>query len=183
MKLYYRKTISVIKTLWLSCLLAIAPLTFAEEYLSQQDFLAQTFDTRMPEVSMVWLKAEQKAVAQDIFGHPYRGLRIRYWLDETRSAWILEEIGKEKPIRFGVVVAGGKIERLAVLAFNESRGWEIRHDFFTEQFSGLALTAEHKLSDHVDGITGATLSVRASTAVARWALYLDQLVRTPADGQ
>ncbi|MCA6062666.1 FMN-binding protein [Thalassolituus marinus] len=173
----------MIKTLWLSCLLAIAPLTFAEEYLSQQDFLAQTFDTRIPEVSMVWLKAEQKAVAQDIFGHPYRGLRIRYWLDETRSAWILEEIGKEKPIRFGVVVAGGKIERLAVLAFNESRGWEIRHDFFTEQFSGLALTAEHKLSDHVDGITGATLSVRASTAVARWALYLDQLVRTAADGQ
>ena len=64
-----------------------------------------------------------------------------------------------------------------VLAFRESRGWEIRYPFFTEQFSGLTLADDGYLSGPVDGITGATLSVRATEKVARLALWLDAQVR------
>ena len=49
--------------------------------------------------------------------------------------------------------------------------------FFTEQFSGLTLADDGYLSAPVDGITGATLSVRATEKVARLALWLDAQVR------
>ena len=58
------------------------------------------------------------------------------------------------------------------MAFRESRGWEIRHDFFTAQYRGLGLAADGALSREVDGITGATLSVRAVNRAARLALWL-----------
>ena len=76
-----------------------------------------------------------------------------------------------------MVVAGERIERVEVLAFRESRGWEIRYPFFTDQFSGLTLAEDGYLSEHIDGITGATLSVRAVERVARLALWLDAQVR------
>ena len=69
------------------------------------------------------------------------------------------------------------IERLRVLAFRESRGWEVRYPFFTDQFKGVGLTDGHALDKAIDGISGATLSVRALEKLARLALYLhDQAV-------
>ena len=84
----------------------------------------------------------------------------------------MEEIGKERPITIGVVVVDDTIQSVSVLAFLESRGWEVRYPFFTDQFSGARLDETQQLSSHIDGITGATLSVRAVTNVARLALYL-----------
>jgi hypothetical protein len=63
-----------------------------------------------------------------------------------------------------------------VLAFRESRGWEIRYPFFTDQFSGLTLAPDGYLSKPIDGITGATLSVRAVERVTRLALWLNAQV-------
>ena len=98
--------------------------------------------------------------------------RIRYWDDGTRSAWILEEIGKVKPITTGYVVNSGKIERVAVLIYRESRGWEVRHKFFTDQFIGATVDGDYRLDRNIDGISGATLSVDALTRLGRLALYL-----------
>ncbi len=50
----------------------------------------------------------------------------------------------------------------------------LRYPFFTEQFRGTLLTAENQLNRHIDGITGATLSVRALKKLARLSLYLHQ---------
>jgi len=103
-------------------------------------------------------------------------LRVRYWYKGERSAWILEEIGKEEPITAGIVIDKGKIERVEVLIFRESRGWEVRHDFFTEQFEGAKLRKDGELNRAIDNITGATLSVRALTKLARLALYFHNQV-------
>lgn len=130
---------------------------------------------------MLWLKDEIKTDSTEILGHPYPGLRIRYWLQEPRSAWILEEIGKEKPITVGLVVNGGKLEKVRILAFRESRGWEVRHPFFTRQFDGVGLTADQQLDHDIDGISGATLSVRALEKLARLALYFDRRIHTQHD--
>jgi hypothetical protein len=59
-----------------------------------------------------------------------------------------------------------------VLIFRESRGWEVRHDFFTDQFKGVTLNDDRELDLPIDNISGATLSVRALTRLARLALYL-----------
>lgn len=144
----------------------------AEDYLSKEEFLASTFGQQAPKPKTLWLKKEHKEQAMSILGHPYKGMRVRYWAEGEQSSWILEEIGKERPIKIGVAINAGKISRVDILAFRESRGWEVRYPFFTEQFEGVSLKPDQYLDRNIDGITGATLSVRAVTNVARLALYL-----------
>lgn len=121
---------------------------------------------------MLWLTTPVKARIERILGHPYGGLRVRYWQQGGRTAWVLDEIGKEEPITFGVVVEQGRVQGIEVLVYRESRGWEVRHAFFRKQFEGARLGAEDQLDRRVDGITGATLSVNAMRKVARVALVL-----------
>lgn len=161
------------RVLWLALLMCCAvPQAAAEEYLSQPDFLTLAFGTATPEVKTLWLQGDIKQAASEILGHPYKGLRIRYWQLEQKRAWIMEEIGKERPIRIGVITNGDRINDVHILAFEESRGWEVRNRFFTEQFVGAGLDPQRQLDRHIDGITGATLSVRAVSNTARLVLYL-----------
>lgn len=144
----------------------------AEIYEAPEAFLAKVFDGGVPQPSTLWLNAEQKQQIRALLGHDLAALRIRYWGHDQRTAWILEEIGKERPITTGIVVNNGEIERVQVLIFRESRGWEVRYPFFTEQFQGLELTGSGELSGRIDGISGATLSVSAVSRLAKVALYL-----------
>ena len=150
----------------------------AEDYMQRDEFLALVFPGAHPQMRSLWLTDEARGAAQEAVGLAPAGLRLRYWEDGGRTAWILEEIGKERPITIGIAVAGQRIERVQVLAFRESRGWEIRYPFFTEQFTGLGLDEDGYLSGDIDGITGATLSVRAVDRVARLALWLDSQVKS-----
>lgn len=143
----------------------------AVTYLSAGEFVGNSFP-EMPKPSMFWLTADHQAAAREILGHPYASLRLRYWRAGERSAWIMDEIGKERPITIGVVIESGVVERVAILEYREPRGGEVRHPFFLEQFDGLQLTPRRDLDGHIDGITGATLSVRAVTNISRYALYL-----------
>ena len=169
----------------ISLTLQAAESTTTGDYQTPQAFLEEVFGQPLPAVKTVWLSGELKQRVESILGHNYPALRLRYWMQGSRSAWILEEIGKEKPISVGLVIEGETIERVKVLAFRESRGWEIKYPFFTDQFHGVALTNGQQLSKPIDGITGATLSVRAVTRLARMALLLhaqitpDQLSRAP----
>jgi len=74
-----------------------------------------------------------------------------------------------------VVIQDGVLERIKVLIFRESRGWEVRYPFFTDQFKGAALNHDGALNKSIDGISGATLSVRALKKIATLALYLDSV--------
>jgi hypothetical protein len=151
---------------------------YGEEYLTRDDFLALAFDGQPASLNTLWLTQSTRDAARDSIGWLPPGLRMRYWECGGKTAWIMEEIGKVKPITLGVVVADGQVERVEVLAFRESRGWEIRYPFFTAQFAGIKLRDDGYLSDTIDGITGATLSVRAVEKVTRAALWLDARERT-----
>jgi len=145
-------------------------------YLEPEAFLSGIFDQATPEASRLLIKEELKKDIKQILGHRYKTFRIPYWQKDGRTVWILEEIGKELPITAGFVVADGKIEQFKVLIFRESRGWEVRNDFFTQQFYGAHLLPKQKLSHHIDNITGATMSVDAMKKLSRMALYLHQHV-------
>ena len=145
-------------------------------YQEPDAFIAEVFADKPPKAGVVWPDTELKAQIKDILGHDYKGLRIRYWKQQQRTAWVLDEIGKDKPITTGFVINNGRIERVRVLIFRESRGWEIRHAFFTDQFDNASLKDDTQLDRHIDNISGATLSVRAVTKLARVALLLDQVV-------
>ncbi len=141
-------------------------------YQERSAFLNDVFVQSPPPQQALWLTGDVQDEARNILGHNYPGLRIRYWHQQVRSAWILEEVGKEKPITVGLVVNDGTLELIRVLAFRESRGWEVRYPFFTEQFVGASIRDDRMLDRRIDGITGATLSVRAVKKLARLALYL-----------
>ena len=143
-------------------------------YQSTESFLEEAFDSDVPSPGVIWLRGDVKETTKAILGHAYPGSRVRYWCRDSRTAGILEEIGKTQPITVGLVVNEAGLESIHVLAFRESRGWEVRYPFFTDQFPGVRLTADYKLDRHIDGISGATLSVRALKKLSRLALYLHQ---------
>lgn len=145
-------------------------------YQTEKDFISQAFAGATPQVKKLWLTKEDKAVIADILQHSYSRMRVNYWQLGNETVWILDEIGKEKPITIGVHIKAQKISQLKVLTFRESRGDEVRHDFYAQQFINSQLQDSTQLSQHVDGITGATLSVRATTKIARLALWLDAKV-------
>lgn len=163
----------------LSVLLFVVTTTVSARgvYQTSEAFLNEVFTQQVPQSDVVWLKGEVRDQIKQILGHAYSGLRIRYWQQDKRSAWILEEIGKEEPITFGIVINDARVEQVKVLAYRESRGWEVRHPAFTQQFSDAKLE-NNELDRNIDGITGATLSVRAMTAVVTLALYLDEFIST-----
>lgn len=141
-------------------------------YQEPRAFVEEVFAGAPPRPNKLWIKGELKRQVKQVLGHDLGILRLRYWGEPGRTVWILEEIGKEKPITTGIVVRGQKIERVRVLIFRESRGWEVRYPFFTDQFKDIRLTPELGLDRPVDGISGATLSVRALKKLASVALLL-----------
>lgn len=143
-------------------------------YQTPLAFLEQAFNGKTPASSTVWITKDKKQVISDILQHPPAFIRVKYWQHGTKTAWIMNEIGKEKPITVGVVIEAGHITQLKVLTFRESRGWEVSRDFFTRQFNSTSITPNLKLDQTIDGISGATLSVRALKKIARITLYLEQ---------
>jgi hypothetical protein len=124
------------------------------------------------ESKVLWLDDELKQAIEVILAHRFNKMRLRYWLHNNATVWIMDEIGKESPITVAIHVKDNQIERTKVLIYRESRGDEVRHDFFTDQFKSAKLDDQYQLDKHIDGITGATLSVRALTKLSRIALLL-----------
>jgi hypothetical protein len=153
-----------------------APPVLAQTFQEPDAFLAETFSQNVPTPQILDITPEMRREIGRILRHSYRAQRLRYWGDGARTVWILEEIGRYRPITVGFVVSGGAIETIRVLIYRESHGWEVRHDFFTNQFKGLTLDEQSNLSGRIDGISGATLSVNALRNLARFALYLDRAV-------
>jgi len=155
-------------------LLTVTSLHAKGVYQTPEAFIQESFQGEPPAAKVIWLNKTIKKNMVDILSHPYRGLRLRYWGKNQRTAWILNEIGKEKPITIGVVVQAGRLQQVRILAFRESRGDEVRYPAFTDQFQGATLEKGGRLNKPIDGISGATLSVRAVEKITRIALLLHQ---------
>jgi len=152
--------------------LSASPAFPASVYETQPEFLDRAFSGSPPGPEMLWLSGERKSTVRQLLGHDYPALRVRYWCRDARSAWVLEEIGKDLPITVGIIIDKGTIRDLRVLVYRESRGGEVATPAFTDQFIDASLE-DHELNVPIDGISGATLSVRALTRLAEMALFLD----------
>jgi len=163
----------LLKAIWLVGFSSLPLLLHAATvYETQADFLGRAFSGSPPEPGVIWLSGEKKSTVHDLLGHDYPALRLRYWCQTPRSAWVLEELGKEQPITVGIIVENSYIKNLKVLTYRENRGGEVANAAFTDQFTRVSLDADTRLDTKIDGISGATLSVRALTRLANLALYL-----------
>lgn len=164
-----RRKILIVLLLTLSLPALVFP---ASVYETQVEFLSRAFNESPPEPGLLWLSGERKSVVRQLLGHDYAALRLRYWCQAGRSAWILDEIGKELPITVGVIVEKNYIRNLRVLTYRENRGGEVATPAFTDQFNQAELEENNQLDVTIDGISGATLSVQALTRLAAVALFL-----------
>lgn len=91
-------------------------------------------------------------------------------------AIVCEEIGRDRPITF-IVAANpdGSVKDVAVMAYRETRGGEVRYPAFTRQFKSKSLKNPIQGQGDIRNITGATLSVRAMATGVRKALAVIQL--------
>jgi hypothetical protein len=174
----------VIRLFSLSFLLAAAAVFAstggqAGRYMETEDYLREVFPAGVPQANVLWVAGDLREHVEQALGHRYAKLRTRYWFDGDTSVWIIDEIGKELPITIGVTVRNGAIADVRVLEFRESRGWEVRYPFFTEQFLQARLNRHGRLDREIDGITGATLSVSAVTRVAQVALIMHGELSAP----
>ena len=168
----------MLRTLFLICisiLVSAAPLHAADDvYQTPEDFVAESF-AKAHSAKTLNMTPELLKKAKKIMGSHYTLGDLKYWTDGQKTVWILEDIGKYKPITTGYAVSGdGTIERVKVLIYRESHGWEVKHKFFTRQFKGAALKREKKLDKRIDGIAGATLSVNALKRMGALAVMLHE---------
>ncbi len=170
---YYLKRM---KHAWFALLILLSPPAMAEEdvYQKPEEFVREVFQQNPPPPKTFRITDDLRPAVDQIMTHPYPVSRTTFWARSGRSAWILEEIGKYKPITVGIVIDQGNIEQVKVLVYRESHGWQVQHAFFTDQFKGAALTDEKNLSKPIDNISGATMSVDALRNLGKLALYLNQ---------
>lgn len=123
-----------------------------------------------------WLTKEKKAEIKTLFKLNYLPIRFKYKKNDKGSEWILKEYGKEQLIDFKIRVRNKAIESIDVIEYREPYGGEISQSRFRAQFVGVVLhpvKQTFKLSKHIDGISGATISVHSTERVAKLALFLD----------
>lgn len=160
-------------------LMLALPAWAANQEAEIDRFMTETLG-KPPAAETLWIVGDLQPAVRAILEHDYPAARVRYWRGGTQTVWVLDEIGKEMPITVGVAINNGAVERVKVLVYRESRGWEVKSPVFTAQFSGAKLAEGQKLDRHIDGISGATLSVRALSRLTRLALLFDRQVNKGA---
>ena len=166
--------IKMIKIMIMLGVMLFTPSLYALDVVQPpEEFIAQAFEGEVPKHKTLWFTKSIRPTIDKIMQHRYPVIKTRYWQVDNRTVWILEEIGKTKPITTGVIVKDGAIEKIKVLIYRESHGWEVKHDFFTKQFDEVRLKQGNKLTSYIDNIAGATMSVDALRNIARLALFLD----------
>ncbi len=88
-------------------------------------------------------------------------------------AVVVEEVGKHRPITFVVgVKPDGSIADVAVMAYREAYGGEVKSGRFLRQYRGKAVAAPLRTGREIKNIAGATLSVDAASRAVRKAQAL-----------
>tara|TARA_E500000178_G_C16916589_1_gene705173 strand:+ start:399 stop:917 length:519 start_codon:yes stop_codon:yes gene_type:complete len=150
-------------------------LVFAKLEQEEKSFLDKIDASGNISKERIILKKNELEKIQVPMGHKYRKRIFSYWTSDDKTVWILNSIGKYKPITAAFVVKDCKINSAHVLIYREQIGYEIKHNAFLTQFSQMKLNNKLRLTRNIDNISGATLSVNSMDRMARTALILDNI--------
>jgi hypothetical protein len=96
------------------------------------------------------------------------------------DAFLVEEIGKHRPISFVVGLRpDGTVEDVAVMAYREAYGGEIRTRRFLTQYHGKRPADPLRTYHEVVNVAGATLSVDAASRAVKKAQALSAALGAP----
>ena len=112
-----------------------------------------------------------------IWEEAYLTYRVRRNGDRLGFAVIVEEIGKHRPITFIVgIKPNGRVKDVALMAYREAYGGEVRERRFMRQYDDKDLAAPLLPYRDIINIAGATLSVQSIGRGVRKVLAFAQLV-------
>jgi len=148
-------------------------------YLTLEDALKAVFpdaDEVLTETIRLGDESRQR-VAQAV-GHPlleesftvYRGLTSGRTVG---YAIVGEELGKFRPITSIVMVgADGIVKDVHVMVYRESRGEEVKRRRFLHQYEHKGAEDPIRINRDINGISGATISVRSMNAQVRKVIHV-----------
>ncbi len=155
-------------------IIANASIVSAKISVDEENFLKKIFNEDIPKKNRVIVKGDAKEEIKQIMGSKYKKRLFSYWKNDKNTIWILNSIGKYKPITAGFIIGECKIQNASVLTYREQHGYEIKYQSFLSRFNDMQ-SSNNKLSKKVDNISGATLSVNSMKRMAKLALLLDKL--------
>lgn len=173
-----------LRSLRMACLLFIGlillPLSAeAIVYLKPKEALKQLFaGSDVVKAEKKTLTAADREKLRQTLGYAVTGDTVTFFVGysgDKIDGYVLmdQQIGKTQPITFMTLIGtDGVVREIEVLAYQESQGSQIRYPRFREQFRGKDSSAPLQVGQDIQNITGATLSVRATTETVRRALAL-----------
>lgn len=144
---------------------------------------AQLIETALPQ-DKVLMKAVRKQVGVRL--RPERTTVWRVILDNHLVGWLFEDnvIGKHEFITYSAGVdLAGNVTGVGVLTYRETHGQEITEKTWLNQFVGKTVSDPFKMDQDIDGISGATLSVRNVTDGVKKLLVVTDVLRAQTPSQ
>lgn len=157
----------------------------AKVFLTVEDALALAFPDCEIERRTVFLSDEQLQRARELVGeeiegalaHPYEATCAGEY---AGTAYFDTHRVRTLPETLMVVIdPEEQVRRIEILAFREPEEY-IPREIWYEQFSDRELSPELDLKRDIRGVTGATLTARATTEAVRRVLALHKVIRAAA---
>ena len=133
-----------------------------------------------------YLTEEQRAAVEDLLGEELESAVARPYVarDEDGAligvAWFdTHRVRTKRETVMTAIDADGEVLRVEVLAFAEPKRYLLK-DAFYAQFDGEALDDDLVLDGDIRGVSGATLTARATVEAARRALALHAVLFPPS---
>ena len=146
------------------------------------DALNNAFPKASTKVETLYLSAKEIKAASKLAGREVRGVVRRYVAIDPKTnelvGYAYIDTHKVRAKRESLLVAvnlEGQLESIQVLGFAEPREYLPREKWY-QQFEGRALDEKLALKVGIDGITGATLTARATVNSARQTLAISQIL-------
>jgi len=98
-----------------------------------KSFLQSTYE-QVPKPQRLWIDKQKQSEIKRLFNPGQIKLSYRYWQNQNKTLWVLDEIGKERNITTGIVIVNNSIQKVEVLIYRESRGGQVQNPRFTQQY-------------------------------------------------
>ena len=158
----------------------------AKVFLTQEEALKLAFPGATVEHKTAFLTPEQQKAAQKLSGdEDLPAALVNFYAatkdgKEVGTAYFDTHVVRTMPETIMVVVdPAGSIARIEVLSFLEPEEYLPRARWY-EQFAGKPLNDDLSTKRGIHPVTGATLTVRATTDAARRVLAVHRILHTPA---
>ncbi len=161
--------------------IAMASAAESKVLLSMEEAMALAFPGAAIERRTVYLSAPELARAAELAGSPVASAIVHPYVATRGGSWsgtVYFDTHQVRTLAETVMVAVdsvGHVLRVEVIAFEEPPDYLPRGAWY-EQFETRGLAPELALGRAIRGVTGATLTARATTGAVRRALALDRVI-------